>query len=183
MNREEARIIAREKLTNDNLYKHVLAAEAIMRALAKREDADIEKWGLAGLLHDLDYEETGEDPKRHGLVTAAILEDMNVDAEIINAVKAHNEALGFERITLMDKALYAADPMTGLLTASALVQPSKKLSDVKVKSVKKKFKSSSFAAGANREQMLTCSEMGMELGEFIELSLNAMVEIADDIGL
>lgn len=183
MTREDARALAREKLSNDNLYYHVLSTEAIMRSLAKRENADIEKWGLAGLLHDLDYEETGEDPKQHGLVTAAILDGIGIDSEIIDAVKAHNEALGFKRITPMDRALYAADPMTGLLVACALVQPTKKLADVKVKSVQKKFKSKTFAAGASREQMQICSEMGMEMREFIEVSLSAMTGIADKIGL
>lgn len=174
MTREQALEIVRQHIKEENLIRHVLATEAVMRALASRLGQDEEQWGLSGLLHDIDYEEVEQDPAKHGLVGAQLLENMGVDSDIVHAVKAHNEYHGVERVTLMDKALYAADPITGFITAVSLVLPSKDVADVTVKQVKKKLKDKAFARGANREQINSCEQLGLSLDEFIEISLEAM---------
>lgn len=174
MTREQALEIVRQHIKEENLIRHVLATEAIMRALASRLGQNEDQWGLAGLLHDIDYEEVEQDPAKHGLVGAQLLEDIGVDSDIVHAVKAHNEYHGVERVTLMDKALYAADPMTGFITAVSLVLPSKDVADVTVKQVKKKLKDKAFARGASREQINSCEQLGLSLDEFIEISLEAM---------
>jgi putative nucleotidyltransferase with HDIG domain len=183
MTREEALKMVKENMKNKNLVKHVLATEAIMRALAVTFDQDQQKWGIAGLIHDIDYEKTSDSPSQHGLIGAQILADAGIDEEIVNAVKAHNDALGYERVTKLDKALYAADPLTGLIVAAALVKPSKKLADVDKEFVLKKFKEKSFARGASRDQIASCQELGLTLEEFIDLSIKAMQKIADELGL
>jgi len=183
MDRENALKIVRENLKADNLYYHSLAVEAVMVGLAEKFGEDKELWGLAGLLHDVDYEITSDDFNKHGLVSAEMLSEYDLPDELIHAVKAHNEMTGAVRESLLDKALFAADPITGLLTACALVKPSKKLAEVEPKSVKKKFKDKAFARGANREQIDSCSDIGIERGEFIEIALSSMKKIASNIGL
>lgn len=183
MDREQAFNLLKENLTNDNLIKHSLAVEAIMRGLAERLGEDVEKFGLAGLLHDIDYDVTFEDPNRHSLLGAEILEKHGLPEDIIYAVKVHNEIHGLDRISLLDKALYAADPTSGFITAAALVRPDKKLEGVQLKSLKKRFKEKAFAKGANREQMVTCSELGLELDEFLTICLESMKKVAEDLGL
>ncbi len=174
----------KKRVKDDHLIKHMLATEAVMRAVAKRLGQDEEKWGIAGLLHDIDYEVTKEDPSKHSIIGAEWLAEMGLPEDVVYAVKVHNEVHGFPRNTLLDKALFAVDPLTGFITAVALVMPDKKLSTVKVKSLKKKFKDKRFAAGANREQIKTCeTELGIPLSEFFEISLKAMQEIADELGL
>jgi len=138
---------------------------------------------LAGLIHDVDYEKTVDNPSQHGLLGAQMLAGIGLDDEIVNAVRAHNDALGYDRITRMDKALYAADPVTGLIVAAALVKPSKKLADVDTEFVLKKYKEKSFARGASREQINSCEELGLTLEEFISLAIEAMQNIADELGL
>ena len=154
-----------------------------MKDLAFYFKEDIDKWGLAGLLHDIDYDETADDPSRHSVVGAEILESLNVESSIIYAVKAHNEVHGMERKRKMDKALYCADPVSGLITASALILPSKKLEDVTVEFVLKRMNEKGFAKGANREQIKSCEELGLSVEEFVEIALNAMKKIADELGL
>ena len=171
MTREDALKLVKENMKNKNLVKHVLATEAVMRGLAKKFGEDEEKWGLAGLIHDVDYEKTVDNPSQHGLLGAQMLAGIGLDDEIVNAVRAHNDALGYDRITRMDKALYAADPVTGLIVAAALVKPSKKLADVDTEFVLKKYKEKSFARGASREQINSCEELGLTLEEFISLQL------------
>lgn len=183
MDREIALKIVKENLKSKNLINHSLAVEAVMIGLAKKFGQDETTWGLAGLLHDVDYEITADEPAKHGLVAEDILKEHNLSDEIIHSIKSHNPQTGVELISLMDKALFCADPITGLLTACALVKPSKKLNDVEVKSVKKKFKDKGFARGANREQIDTCTNLGLERVEFIEIALNSMKEIAENIGL
>lgn len=173
----------KSRLTNPNLFKHSLAVEAIMKALASHLGEDVEKWGLAGLLHDIDYDQTGSDPSKHSIVGAEILESLGVDESIVYAVKVHNEYHGLERISPMDKALYCADPVSGLITAAALILPSKKLADVTVDFVKRKFSEKSFAKGANREQIKKCEDIGLSLDQFLEISLGAMQNISDELGL
>ncbi len=183
MNRQEALELLNENLKSENLINHSLAVEAVMRGLAKRLEKDIEKWGLAGLLHDIDYELTAENPQRHALAAKDLLKDYDISDDIMHAIMAHNSENGTVLETEFDRALYCADPITGLITACALVKPSRKLEDVQVKSVKKKFKDKAFARGADREQIDSCVNIGIERAEFIEIALIGMKEIALDIGL
>ncbi|MBI2845626.1 MAG: HDIG domain-containing protein [Chloroflexi bacterium] len=183
MTREEALQLVQSLIKNPNLVKHHLAVEAVMRALARRFGEDEETWGLVGLLHDADYEITGHDSVRHGRVMADMLRERGVDEVIIEGVMAHNEALGVPRDTKLKKAIYACDELTGLITAAALVHPEKKLAPLDTQFILKRFKEKSFAKGARREQILTCSELGMELEEFTGVCLEAMKGVAGDLGL
>jgi putative nucleotidyltransferase with HDIG domain len=183
MNREEALESIRANVGNENLVRHMLATEAVMRALARRLGGDEEEWGLTGLLHDIDVELTGGDMKSHSKLGADLVRDMGGSEAMARAILSHNEAHGVPLETKLDKALFCADPLTGLITAAALVRPDKKLASVEAKSVRKRFKEKSFAAGASREQIGQCSNLGIELDEFIELGLKAMQGIASELGL
>ncbi|MGB9885619.1 MAG: HDIG domain-containing metalloprotein [Moorellales bacterium] len=181
---EALRKLFEEKVTQENLKKHCLATEAIMRRLARRLGEDEELWAWTGLLHDLDYEETKEEPERHGLETAAWLSALGAAEEMVRAIKAHNaEALGLTRQTALDYGVTCAETITGLIVATALVQPDKKLANVKPKSVRKRMKETAFARNVRRENILLCENLGLKLDEFIGLSLEAMQEIADQLGL
>jgi len=183
LERDEALKLVREKVDDERYVKHMLAVEAIMRGLAKRMGEDEDLWGLTGLLHDLDYVETEGDMSRHGKVTVEIIGNM-VPEEVSHAILAHNEeGTGVTPKTKLDKALIAADAISGLIIATALVMPNKRLSEVKVKSVRKKFKSKDFARGVSRERIIVCEELGLELSEFIEIALESMKEIAGELGL
>ncbi|MBI4834962.1 MAG: HDIG domain-containing protein [Planctomycetes bacterium] len=181
MTRDEARKLMESKITNINLRKHILAVEAVMKFLARELKADEEEWGMAGLLHDLDYEETKNSPERHGLVTAEWLTGKGINDAIINAIKAHAEKK--PRETPMEKAIYCADPITGFLVACALIKPEKKLSAVDADFAKNRMKEKRFAAGANRNAIMASSELGMELDKFINISLDAMKSINAELGL
>jgi uncharacterized protein len=181
MTREDALKLVHENVSNKNLRKHMLAAEVVMKRLARHFQEDEAKWGLAGLIHDLDYDQTVNDFKNHGLVTAKLLEGKDIPGDVIDAVKSHPGH--FPRKTKMDMALYAADPITGLIVAAALMHPSKKLKFVDATFIERRFNESRFAAGANRDQIKSCSELGLSLQEFIALSLEAMQGIDQDLGL
>lgn len=183
MTHEQALKLLKEKIKNQNLVKHCLAVEAVMKELAKKFSENKEKWALAGLLHDIDYEETKDSPEKHSLVGAEMLEKIGLDKEIVEAVKAHNEIHGLKRETKMAKALFCTDPMTGLIVAATLVMPNKKIADLTVENILNRFKEKSFARGANREVILTCSEIGLSLEEFAKISLEAMQKISNDLGL
>ncbi len=183
MDRNEAMQLLKQHLKSENLLNHSMAVEAIMRGIAERMGEDVDKFGLAGLLHDIDYDSTADDFHRHSLLGAEILGENGVPEDIIYAVKVHNEVHELERKSLLDHALYAADPVSGFITAAAMVRPDKKLEEVQLKSLKKRFKEKAFARGASREQMQTCQELGFELEEFLDLSLQSMKKIARDIGL
>lgn len=184
MTRDEALALVRERAKNPNMVSHMLATEAIMGALAKRLDQDQTRWRLAGLLHDLDAEQTADKMAAHGTLTVEWLREAGLDDEqVLHAILAHNPANGSSIESLMDRALFACDPLTGLVTAAALIRPEKKLELVALKSLKKRFREPSFAKGARREDMLTCSELGIELDEFLEIGLEAMKEVADELGL
>ena len=183
MNRKDVLDSVRENVENKNLVKHMLATEAIMRALARRLGEDEEEWGLTGLLHDIDVELTEGDMNSHSRLGADLAKELGASEAIAHAILCHNPAHGVPRETKLDKALYCADPLTGLIIAAALVRPDKKLAGLEAKSVKKRFKEKSFAPGADRECISLCSELGLELDEFIELGLGAMKGIADDLGL
>ncbi len=183
MTREEALDSIKANVENGNLIKHMLATEAIMRAIARHLNEDEEVWGLTGLIHDIDMELTGGDMKEHSKLGADLARELGASEAMAHAILCHNEAHGIPMETKLDKALFYADPLTGLIIAAALVRPDKNLAGLEAKSVKKRFKEKGFAAGANRQQIAMCSEIGFELDEFIELGLEAMKEIAEDIGL
>lgn len=183
MNREAALKLVQKHVKNRNLIKHMLAVEAIMRSLAARFDEDIEQWGLAGLLHDIDYDKTADDPEQHSLIGADMLAAAELSPEIVYAVRVHNEVHGLPRLSLMDKALYAADPLSGLIVAGALIHPDRKLAAIDVPFLQKRFQEKSFARGASREQIETCQDIGLSLEQFLALSLNAMQEINVELGL
>lgn len=183
MNREEALKIVHKYVKNPNLVKHMLAVEAAMRFYARKYDADEEKWAVAGLLHDFDWE-IHPTMEEHPLAGEPILRQHGVSEEIIRAVLSHADHTQVPRETLMEKALYACDEITGLITAVALVRPSHALYDLKTKSVKKKWKDKSFAAGANREEIAQgAEELGIDLWEHVANVIKAMDSIAEDLSL
>ncbi|MGB9714359.1 MAG: HD domain-containing protein [Candidatus Bathyarchaeales archaeon] len=183
LNRDEALNIVKEHISKKNIVYHVIAVEAIMRALAKHFGEDEQLWGLLGLLHDVDYEKTEATPEKHSLLTEEILKG-KVSNELVKAIKAHNfKYTGVMPQTRMEKALIAADAISGLLVACALVMPSKKLADVKVETVSKKFKDKDFARGAERERILLCEEIGISRDKFFELALDGLKKVAQQIGL
>ncbi|HUV06988.1 MAG TPA: HDIG domain-containing protein [Spirochaetia bacterium] len=184
INREEALELLQQNIKNPNLIKHCLASEAVMRTLAGRLGEDEEKWGLAGLLHDLDAEETREEFTSHGIETGRILEEKGVDPEIVEAIRMHNEtAAGEQRTSIFHHALAAGETITGLIIATALVYPDKKLASVKPKSITKRMKEKAFAASVNRDTIMECETINIPLPEFAELALRAMQSISPDLGL
>jgi len=183
MNRQEAIESIRASVENENLIKHMLATEAIMRALARRIGENEEEWGLAGLLHDIDVELTESDMSSHSKLGADLARDMGASEAIANAILCHNAAHGVLPETPMEKALFCSDPLTGLITAAVLVRPDKKIDSLEAKSVRKRFKEKSFAAGAKREQIARCADIDLELDEFISIGLEAMKGIAPQLGL
>ena len=183
LTRDEALNLVRGHVSKRNVVYHMLAVEAIMRALARHFGDDEEKWGLVGLVHDIDYEQTETTPEKHGLVAEQILRE-KLPEEFLRAVKAHNSRYtGVEPKSVMEKALIASDAISGLLIACALVMPSKKMAEVKLETVARKFKDKDFARGADRERILLCEEIGLSREKFFEISLNALKEIASEIGL
>ncbi len=182
--RERALELLHEHIKNPSMVKHCLASEAVMRALAERLGEDPDEWGMAGLLHDLDVEITNADLSVHGKETVRILEQNGVDPKIITAVKRHNEvSSGEDRQTTFDHALAAGETITGLIIATALVYPDKKLASVKPKSITKRMKERAFAASVSRETIIECEQIGMPLPEFAELALHAMQGIHEELGL
>ncbi|PIU18614.1 MAG: hydrolase [Elusimicrobia bacterium CG08_land_8_20_14_0_20_59_10] len=184
MDRNKALELLRQHVKNENLVKHCLASEAVMRALAARLGGDAELWGLTGLLHDIDVELTAGDPMRHTHEAARILAENGLPAELVEAVKMHNAAAhGRTRSELFHKALAAGETITGLITATALVYPDKKLSSVKVSSVVKRMGDKRFAASVDRDAIRECEQTGIPLPEFAGLCLEAMRGVAADLGL
>lgn len=199
MTRGDAYNLMTQMLQNRNLQKHGLAVEAIMRSLCKYlkdrsasqgvplvpEEFGEEEWAIVGLLHDADYELIEKDPKKHTLVTEEKLREIGgVSERIINGIKAHHDGIKETRDNLMEKSVYAADELSGLITAVTLVRPDKKLSSVTIESVMKKFPQKSFAAGARRDQILACEkELEIPLEEFVSIALKAMQDIAQELGL
>ncbi len=181
--REDALDLLKEYNQEDSLIKHALAVEGVMRYMASKKGEDVEKWGVIGLVHDLDYEKY---PQQHCSKSKDILEEHNWPAEYIRAVISHGWGICSEvkPETDLEKTLYAIDELTGLVVTTALVRPSKSIFDVKVKSVKKKWKDKRFAAGVDRNIITRGAEMlGMELSELIDDTIKGMQEIADELGL
>lgn len=183
LTRNEALNLVKNNVSKRNVFFHMLAVEAIMRGTAKYLGENEEQWALIGLLHDIDYEKTEATPERHSLLTEEILKGL-VPEVLIKAIKAHNfRHTGVMPETRMEKALIASDAISGLLVACALVMPSKKLADVKVETVAKKFKDKDFARGAERERILVCEEIGIPREKFFEIALNGLKTVASKIGL
>jgi len=184
MERERALALLREHLKDDRLVKHCLASEAIMKALAARLGEDPETWGLAGLLHDIDFEATRDTPERHTLVAAELLAHEGVPEEVITAIEEHNaDAIGIQRASKLGIALASAETLTGLVVAVALVMPDKKLASVKPKSVIKRMKEKDFARAVNRDIIRECERIGLGLEDFVTLSVAAMQAAAGELGL
>ncbi|MBE0431654.1 MAG: HD domain-containing protein [Dehalococcoidia bacterium] len=165
-----------------NMIKHMLATEAIMRGLARKLGEDEDEWGITGLVHDIDSELVEGDMNTHSRLGADIARELGVSDAMAHAILCHNEAHGVPCETKLDKALFCADPLSGLITAAALIRPDR-LTGLTTKSVGKRFRERSFAAGVNREQVAQCSEIGLELEEFIGLGIEAMQQIAFDLEL
>ena len=183
LTRDEAFELLKKNLRTENLIKHSLAVEAILEDMAKKLGEDPEIWGLTGLLHDLDYDFTKEEPQKHSQITVKVLADL-LPLESINAIKAHNYQYTSQiPQTYLDKSLIAADAVSGLIIAAALVMPSKKLADVTPKTLQTKFKDKSFAAGCNRKRIELCEDMELELQGFLELGLQALKRVSDTLGL
>ena len=219
MKRDEALELLAENIKNQNLQKHCLAVEMVMRELARyfnegEEDKsssstelsrsesegrkehkvlfdplaiareDEERWGICGLLHDIDYEKTKDDPNLHSKMGAEMLRELGFDEELCDAVLTHNEAHGKEPETKMAKALFCLDPLTGLIVAATLVLPSKKIEDLKVENILNRFGEKAFARGAKREIIKKSEEyLGISLEEFVKIVLKAMQKISNELGL
>ncbi|OQA21432.1 MAG: phosphodiesterase [Actinobacteria bacterium ADurb.Bin346] len=195
MDREDALKLVKKNVTNKNLFKHCLAVEAIMKATAIKLNSktvegqnaaslnDPDRWAMAGLVHDIDYDSTADKPEEHSLKGAEMLKEHGFDEDIIYAVKAHNEIHGLPLKSQMDIALCAADPLSGLIVAAALINPEKKLSAIDSRFVLNRFREKLFAKGAKREQIMKCEALGLDIEEFIETGLASMQEIAEEIGL
>ncbi len=183
ISRQAALELLQQNIEAENMIKHCLASEVVLRAIARHIGENEEEYGIAGLLHDIDVEITAADPKTHGPCAANILNGLVTD-EMLDAIVMHNEmATGKERLTKFQHALAAGETITGLITATALVYPDKKLASVKPKSVTKRMKQKAFAASVKRENILECEEIGIPIAEFAELSVNAIREVSDELGL
>lgn len=181
--REEAFQLLKEYNSQEGLIKHALAVEGVMRYMAKQRGQDPELWGVVGLLHDLDYEQF---PEQHCQKSAEILRDRGWPELIVRAVLSHGWTIctEVEPLSEMEKVLFAVDELTGLVATTALVRPSKSVHDVKVKSVKKKWKDKAFAAGVSREIIQQGAELlGVEISDLIEQTIAGMREVAEEIGL
>ena len=183
MERKYALLAVEANIEEANTIKHMMATEAIMRVLAKRFGEDEDEWGQAGLLHDIDVELTEDDPKSHSTLGADMARDLGAAEAIAKAILCHNEMHGIPCSTPMEKALYCCDPLTGLITASVMVRPDKKIAGLDIESLKRRYKENRFAAGASRVQIAQCSEIGLELDEFLSIGLKAMQKMADKLGL
>ena len=181
MKREEALELVKKHLKNKNLVKHCLAVEACMKAAAAKLGQDVEPWGLAGLVHDLDYELTEKSPELHTTETVKILKELGIDPVVIHAVEAHAGKGTCQNA--MDWSIYSIDPLTGLIIAATLMHPDKKLKSIDLEFVKRRYKEKTFAKGARREEIEECKNIPMDLDEFIATCIQAMQGIDKDLGL
>ena len=187
---EQAKALLDEHIKDPIIKMHSIESEAVLRGLARHFGEDEELWGIAGLLHDIDFDKTKDDVKDHGVLCRQILKDAGVSDELIEVIASHT--YGMEEIpeykeksrsTTFEHCLAAGETVTGLIYAYGLMRPDKKLANAEGKSIKKKFKDKSFAAKVNRDVIRECEQCGLELGEFLQIALDAMKEIADEIGL
>lgn len=187
--RAEAWELMTEYTASESLRRHMLAVEAAMRAYARKFGEDEDRWGLAGLLHDFDYEQhpnpnAEADPNEHPLFGTRILEEQGYPEDVIYAIKTHADYLDLPRTSRMDKTLFAVDELSGLITAAALVRPDKSIAALEARSVRKKMKDKAFARGVNREDVVNGAEdLGVDLDEHIAFVIEAMQSIAPQLGL
>ena len=181
LSRESAYRLVLERIGRNNLLKHILAVEAGMKQLAVHLDEDIEYWGLTGLLHDLDYNETKDDEARHTYLTAEWLAEYNPPPDMMQAIHAHPGHIPCE--SKLDWGLYSVDPSTGFIVACALMHPDKRLASVDTDFMLRRFKEKRFAAGASRENMSACPNLGLELPELLSIVRSGMLNISDELGL
>jgi len=185
LQRDAAWELLKQHVKSENMHKHCLASEAVMREVARYLGRDEDLWGITGLVHDMDAEITGENPRQHGPTTIKILQENGMDEpEAFNAILRHNDmATDQQRQTEFDHALAASETITGMITATTLVYPDKKLASVKPKSVPKRMKQNGFAVSVRRENIMECEKIGIPLSQFVLLSLDGMKKISDDLGL
>ncbi len=186
MEREKALNLVEKYVKNKNSVKHMLATEAVMKKMADHFGEDPQLWGLAGLLHDIDMERVDYEkkPDKHGPGSVDILNKEGLESEeLFDAILAHNPAAGKDTGKLIEKVIRAVDPVTGLIVAATLISPDKKINRIDTDFVMRRFDESSFARGADRELIRGCQDFNMKLEEFISISLKAMQEISDDLGL
>ncbi|MDD5291326.1 MAG: HDIG domain-containing protein [Patescibacteria group bacterium] len=190
VNRQQAEELLDKYVKDDIVKMHCLESEAIMRELAKHFNEDEEEWGIIGLLHDIDWDLTKDNPKEHTVKAVEILKQAGASDFLIETIVSHgygSELCGINqdkaRTTKIQHALAAAETLTGLIIASALVQPEKKLASVKLESLKKKFKAKAFAAKCDREIIMECEKIGLSLDEFLAIGLKALQSISDKLGL
>jgi putative nucleotidyltransferase with HDIG domain len=182
LSREEAIKLVKEYIHKDNLLKHMLATGACMKFLARKFQEDENLWEIAGILHDIDYQHTYQNPERHGFVSVEILKGRGFESkEVLDAILSHCGKK--ERESKMEKAIYAVDPATGFIVACVLMHPSKSLDGLDIDFMMKRFKEKRFAAGASREQMKSIEELGISLEEFLTICLQAMKSIKEELGL
>jgi putative nucleotidyltransferase with HDIG domain len=187
--REDAWALMTEYTASESLRRHMLAVEAAMRSYAEKYDEDVELWGMSGLLHDFDYEQhpnpnAEADPNEHPLYGAWVLEEQGYPESVIYAIKTHANYLHLPRVSRMDKALFAVDELTGLITAAALVRPDKSIQGLEARSVRKKMKDKGFARGVNRDDVINgAQDLGIDLDEHIAFVIDAMARIAPELGL
>ncbi len=182
--RENALKLLKQYIKNENTIRHCLATEVVMRELASKFEEDVDAWGIAGLLHDLDLEVINNDLKVHGIKTEKILNDLGINPIITRSIRMHNEEASKEKRTdRFHIALAAGETITGLIVATTLVYPDKKIKSVKSKSIVKRMKEKAFAASVNREIIRECEKIDIPLNEFAKLSLDAMCTIDNEIGL
>ncbi|OGL44517.1 MAG: phosphohydrolase [Candidatus Schekmanbacteria bacterium RBG_13_48_7] len=181
MNRDKALELMKSNVKNKNLRKHIFAVESVMKHLARRFKEDEEKWGLVGLLHDLDYEKTVNDPDNHAVKTVEMLKEYNLPEDMISAILAHNKKAPIQ--SNLEKAIYCADPVTGMIVACALIHPDKNLDPIDPEFVIRRMGEKRFAASVNREAIMSCESLNLSLEQFIRISLDAMLEIRNELGL
>ncbi len=180
---DRAEEMVKEKVEEKNLRKHMYAVSAIMGELAEELEEDPEEWRKVGLLHDIDYDETKDNPEKHALKSAEILKD-ELPEKDLRAIKAHNHKhTGVEPRNDLENGLIAADAVSGLIVATALVMPNSKIEEARVESVLKKFDDSSFAKNIDRDRIMYCEKLGLDKEEFIEISLNALKDVNVKLGL
>jgi putative nucleotidyltransferase with HDIG domain len=179
--REESIDLVKQHVKNRNLVNHMISVGAIMKGLAEKMGEDQDLWEVVGILHDVDYETFGEDFANHGAKSAEMVKDL-LPEDAVYAIRSHNPLTGFEPESKFDVSLLAADAISGMIVANALVRPNR-MEGMKAKSIKKRMKDKSFARQVSRENMMRCEELGMEFSEFATIAIKAMTDVADEIGL